>query len=73
MKLLLIGNLSVGKSSLLRYLSDEQLLLEDENNATVGIDFRVSKMEVNSHKVKLISVYKYVFRCFSYSVTMISV
>ena len=69
MKLLLIGNSSVGKSSLLRYFSDEQLLLEDENNATVGIDFGVPKMEVKSHKVKLSSVYWYVVRCFSYLVT----
>lgn len=52
-KLLLIGNSSVGKSSLLLRFSDEQWLPEDEANATIGVDFRVHKMEVNGKKVKL--------------------
>ena len=68
-KLLLIGNSSVGKSSLIRRFSDEQLLPEDKASATVGIDFRVPKMEVKSHKIKLIPVYWYVIRYFSYSVS----
>lgn len=42
-KLLLIGNSSVGKSSLLLRFSDEQWLPEDESNATIGVDFRVSE------------------------------
>jgi len=42
-KLLLIGNSSVGKSSLLMRFSDEQWLPEDEASATVGVDFRVSR------------------------------
>lgn len=41
-KLLLIGNSSVGKSSLLLRFSDEQFLPEDETSATIGVDFRVS-------------------------------
>ena len=41
-KLLLIGNSSVGKSSLLLRFSDEQWLPEDETSATIGVDFRVS-------------------------------
>ena len=41
-KLLLIGNSSVGKSSLLLRFSDEQWLPEDESSATIGVDFRVS-------------------------------
>ena len=41
-KLLLIGNSSVGKSSLLLRFSDEQFLPEDESSATIGVDFRVS-------------------------------
>ena len=45
MKPLLIGNSSVGKSSLLQCFLDEQLLLEDETNARVGVDFRVRRME----------------------------
>jgi len=52
-KLLLIGNASVGKSSLLLRFSDEQWLPEDEATATIGVDFRVHKMEVNGRKVKL--------------------
>lgn len=40
-KLLLIGNSSVGKSSLLMRFSDEQWLPEDEASATIGVDFRV--------------------------------
>jgi GTPase SAR1 family protein len=41
-KLLLIGNSSVGKSSLLMRFSDEQWLPEDEASATIGVDFRAS-------------------------------
>ncbi|KIK64203.1 hypothetical protein GYMLUDRAFT_71621 [Collybiopsis luxurians FD-317 M1] len=52
-KLLLIGNSSVGKSSLLLRFSDEQWLPEDESSATIGVDFRVHKMEVKGKKVKL--------------------
>jgi len=52
-KLLLIGNSSVGKSSLLLRFSDEQWLPEDESSATIGVDFRVHKMDVNGRKVKL--------------------
>ncbi|KAF8273949.1 P-loop containing nucleoside triphosphate hydrolase protein [Lactarius quietus] len=39
-KLLLIGNSSVGKSSLLLRFSDKQWLPEDEASATIGVDFR---------------------------------
>jgi len=52
-KLLLIGNSSVGKSSLLMRFSDEQWLPEDEASATIGVDFRVHKMDVKGKKVKL--------------------
>ncbi|KAF9524807.1 ras family-domain-containing protein [Crepidotus variabilis] len=52
-KLLLIGNSSVGKSSLLLRFSDEQWLPEDESSATIGVDFRVHKMELKGKKVKL--------------------
>lgn len=44
-KLLLIGNSSVGKSSLLLRFSDEQWLPEDESSATIGVDFRVRFFE----------------------------
>ena len=43
-KLLLIGNSSVGKSSLLLRFSDEQWLPEDESSATIGVDFRVRRV-----------------------------
>jgi len=52
-KLLLIGNSSVGKSSLLLRFSDEQWLPEEEASATIGVDFRVHKLEVKGRKVKL--------------------
>ncbi|KXN91537.1 Ras-related protein Rab-18 [Leucoagaricus sp. SymC.cos] len=52
-KLLLIGNSSVGKSCLLLRFSDEQWLPEDESSATIGVDFRVHKMEVKGKRVKL--------------------
>ncbi|KAI0739783.1 P-loop containing nucleoside triphosphate hydrolase protein [Daedaleopsis nitida] len=39
--LLRIGNLSVGKSSMLHRLSDKQWLPEDESSAKVGVDFRM--------------------------------
>jgi len=52
-KLLLIGNSSVGKSSLLLRFADETFLSGDESSATIGVDFRVSKMEVNGRRVKL--------------------
>ena len=42
-KLLLIGNASVGKSSLLLRFSDEAWIPEDEATATIGVDFRVSE------------------------------
>ncbi|KAF9020818.1 ras-domain-containing protein [Hymenopellis radicata] len=45
-KLLLIGNSSVGKSSLLLRFSDEAWLPEDEASATIGVDFRVHRMSV---------------------------
>ncbi|KAI0271010.1 ras family-domain-containing protein [Russula aff. rugulosa BPL654] len=49
-KLLLIGNSSVGKSSLLLRFSDKQWLPEDEASATIGVDFR---LEVQGRKVKM--------------------
>lgn len=47
-KILLIGNSSVGKSSLLLRFSDEQWLPEDESSATIGVDFRVSGSVLHS-------------------------
>ncbi len=53
-KLLLIGNSSVGKSSLLLRFSDETWLPEDEASATIGVDFRVHRLTLrNGKQVKL--------------------
>jgi len=52
-KLLLIGNSSVGKSSLLLRFSDKQWLPEDEASATIGVDFRVHKLDVQGRRVKM--------------------
>jgi len=52
-KILLIGNSSVGKSSILLRFTDETWLSEDESSATIGVDFRVTKMDVRGKKVKL--------------------
>ena len=52
-KLLLIGNSSVGKSSLLLRFSDEQWLPEDESSATIGVDFRVSGLSIKVTRLDL--------------------
>ena len=41
-KLLLIGNSAVGKTSLLLRFSDSRWFPEDEASATIGIDVKVS-------------------------------
>ncbi|KAF8346280.1 ras-domain-containing protein [Amanita rubescens] len=52
-KLLLIGNSSVGKTSLLLRFSDSRWFPEDEASATIGIDVKVREMEVRGKKVLL--------------------
>ncbi|CED84213.1 ras-domain-containing protein [Phaffia rhodozyma] len=53
LKLLLIGNSSVGKSSLLLRFTDDDFLNEDETTATIGVDFRVKSIESEGVKYKL--------------------
>lgn len=53
-KLLLIGNASVGKSSLLLRFSDEAWIPEDEATATIGVDFRVSAHHWTWGRVQLV-------------------
>ncbi|KAH8548552.1 ras family-domain-containing protein [Umbelopsis sp. PMI_123] len=53
LKLLLIGNSSVGKSSLLLRFTDDTFLPQDEVSATIGVDFKVSMMEVDGRRYKL--------------------
>jgi Ras-related protein Rab-18 len=56
-KLLLIGNSSVGKSCLLLRFSDEQWLPEDESSATIGVDFRVcGASELLTEKLITVSI-----------------
>ncbi|KAI8047454.1 P-loop containing nucleoside triphosphate hydrolase protein [Thamnidium elegans] len=53
LKLLLIGNSNVGKSSLLLRFTDDTFLPQEEVSATIGVDFKVSMMEVNGEMYKL--------------------
>ncbi|KAL1921101.1 uncharacterized protein VTP21DRAFT_11736 [Calcarisporiella thermophila] len=53
LKLLLIGNTNVGKSSILLRFTDDQFLPPDEISATIGVDFKVKIFEVNGEKYKL--------------------
>ncbi|KAK1926692.1 putative ras-related protein rab-18 [Papiliotrema laurentii] len=52
-KLLLIGNSSVGKSSLLLRFTDDDFLSEEETTATIGVDFRSKSVEVGGKRYKL--------------------
>ncbi|KAG7553517.1 hypothetical protein FFLO_03024 [Filobasidium floriforme] len=53
LKLLLIGNSSVGKSSLLLRFTDDDFLSDEETTATIGVDFKVKQLEVEGRKFKL--------------------
>ncbi|KAF8273945.1 putative ras-related protein rab-18 [Lactarius quietus] len=52
-KILVIGNSSVGKSSLLMRWSENQWLPEDEACATIGVEVLRHKLEVNGERVNL--------------------
>ncbi|KAN0133437.1 P-loop containing nucleoside triphosphate hydrolase protein [Lactarius tabidus] len=52
-KVLVIGNSSVGKSSLLMRWSENQWLPEDEAIATIGVEVLRRKLEVNGEHVNL--------------------
>jgi len=52
-KVLVIGNSSVGKSSLLMRWSENQWLPEDEASETIGVEVLRSKHEVNGDHVNL--------------------
>ncbi|KAI8876793.1 hypothetical protein K501DRAFT_231384 [Backusella circina FSU 941] len=53
LKLLLIGNSGVGKSSLLLRFTDDTFLPPEEVSATIGVDFKVSMMNMNGETFKL--------------------
>jgi len=52
-KLLLIGDSSVGKTCLLLRFTDKQWLREDEASTTIGVEFRAHKMEIKGQRVKM--------------------
>ncbi|KAF8315800.1 ras-domain-containing protein [Cantharellus anzutake] len=51
------GNSSVGKSSLLLRFADETWLDEDESHATIGVDFRVHRVQVKDGKKAKLSIW----------------
>ncbi|RKP15400.1 P-loop containing nucleoside triphosphate hydrolase protein [Piptocephalis cylindrospora] len=53
LKLLLIGNSNVGKSSILLRFTDDSFLPQEETSATIGVDFKVKMMELEGKKYKL--------------------
>ncbi|KAF9168401.1 Ras- protein Rab-18 [Actinomortierella ambigua] len=53
LKLLLIGNSGVGKSSLLLQFTEGTFLPQDEVSATIGVDFKVKVIDVEGKKYKL--------------------
>ncbi|WWC86413.1 uncharacterized protein L201_001290 [Kwoniella dendrophila CBS 6074] len=53
LKLLLIGNSSVGKSSLLLRFTDDEFLSDEETAATIGVDFKAKSIEIDGKKYKL--------------------
>jgi len=51
LKILIIGESGVGKSSLLLRFTDDQF--DPEQEATIGVDFKVKVMDIQGNKVKL--------------------
>ncbi|CAK9300548.1 unnamed protein product [Gordionus sp. m RMFG-2023] len=51
LKILIIGESGVGKSSLLLRFTDDKF--DPEQGATIGVDFKVTTMDVNDNRVKL--------------------
>ena len=52
LKLLIIGESSVGKSSLLLRFTDDAF--DPEQAATIGVDFKVKTININGDKVSLV-------------------
>ena len=68
LKLLIIGESSVGKSSLLLRFTDDAF--DPEQAATIGVDFKVKTININGDKVsftfyKISSSYKISLNTFS--------
>lgn len=52
-KLLLIGNSSVGKSSLLLRFTNDDFVTDDEASATIGVDFKIKNVDIENKRYKL--------------------
>ncbi|RIB24865.1 P-loop containing nucleoside triphosphate hydrolase protein [Gigaspora rosea] len=53
LKILLIGNSNVGKSSLLLRFTEDTFLPKDDVSATIGVDFKVVDTVINGKRYKL--------------------
>ncbi|CAF0730035.1 unnamed protein product [Adineta steineri] len=51
LKVLIIGESGVGKSSLLLRFTDNTF--DEDMAATIGVDFKVKQLEINDNRVKL--------------------
>ena len=50
-KLILVGDKAVGKTSLLKRFFNEEF--SENQITTVGIDFKIKEMEIDGNKIKL--------------------
>ena len=64
LKLLIIGESSVGKSSLLLRFTDDAF--DPEQAATIGVDFMIKTVEIDGEKIK---VRYFLFLCFKLLLT----
>ena len=53
LKLLLVGDSGTGKSSLLLRFTEDRFLGEDVHMATIGVDFKVKRVDVDGRRIKL--------------------
>ncbi|CAF5086208.1 unnamed protein product, partial [Rotaria magnacalcarata] len=51
LKILIIGESGVGKSSLLLRFTDDRF--DQDLSATIGVDFKVKQLEIDGNRVKL--------------------
>jgi len=50
-KLLLIGDIGVGKTSLI--IQYTEMIFDRPYGGTIGIDFKIHKTQINNHTIKL--------------------
>ena len=68
LKLLIIGESSVGKSSLLLRFTDDAF--DPEQAATIGVDFKVKTININASKVSVSKLIIYIVQI-TYSILII--